>query len=203
MRDINGNGNKTIVIENGNTINGDNGIIANTLILCNGEKEEKVVYEVKRGKLNISWKAAIRTASTLSVVSFISLISSLITIFQSFKNLTLIDFNEKAFLGITSSTWIIISMMVFLFAFMIVVYLIMLKRKRIISIMPKSILSRHIGLFKDGKLGMMKLQSKCHIHNCGGSFRFEYDPERDRYFFVCKRNPSQHRFEFDFTKLEY
>jgi hypothetical protein len=203
MRDINGNNNKNYIFENGNTINGDNGIIANTIVLINGEKKEAVQYEIVKGKFNLSWKFAIATSGSFSLVSLLGVVSSIITIFQSFKFSKLLEYSEHTILGLSISSWSYICTILFVSTSIIAITLLRLKRKRIISVLPNSIFSKHLGLFNDGKIGFLKLKSKCHITNCGGTFRFEYNLVEDKYYFVCKRNPSQHRFEFDFTELIY
>ena len=167
-------------------------IVIGTQIIGNNEKGKEIKYELSRGKLSINREFIAATGGLSTLVGLIGIVSGLITIFQCLGSLSVPQ----------SSTLHFILIFLGIFGIPLLVFNHKLKQKRIISVFPKSLFSFNIGLFKDGKVARLILKSKCPVKNCGGKLRF-LNLDNDKYYFICSRNGSQHKYEFDFTKLDY
>ncbi|MCG8483106.1 MAG: hypothetical protein MJA31_07340 [Clostridia bacterium] len=196
MRDIKGNNNNISVLEGDMNLNEENrgNIVIGTQIINNPtNKRDEIEYEVVKGKLKINRKFLSITGGILSIGGLLGLISSIITIVQS-VGVGQIP-KDNMLLNIMSFATII--------GFTLVIFLGELKRKKIITFFPNYIFGFNIGLFNDGYISKIKINSTCSKPKCGGKLRLLYNEKEDKYYFICSRNRSQHRFEFDFTSLEY
>lgn len=197
MRDNKGDNNNINVFEDLHIkdINENKGsIVFGTQIINNPkEEQEEINYDISKGKIDISRKAISNLGGTLSVAGALGFISNVISIFQFF-------FDEKPYnlkpLYYMAAISVILGLGLLHMSYE-------LKRKKIISIFPNYIFGFELALFKDGKVAKLKLASTCPKKNCGGKLRFYYSIEEGKYYFICNRNKGQHKFEFDFTTLEY
>lgn len=195
MRDINSN-QKNINVFKGNVnikANQGNIVYGTQIINKSMEEKDKIIYDIQKGRLSLNRKLLVNTGGSLSIVGILGLISSVITIVQSLGKGQLPQINL-----ITS-----ITMFSILIGLSILHLAIELKRKKLVSVFSKYIFGFNLALLKDGKVARLKLTGICPKNNCGGKLRFYYSVEEDKYYFVCSRNSSQHRYEFDFTLLEY
>jgi len=196
MRDINGNSNTINVVEGdtNNRIDGIGNIVYGTQIINNPtQKQDEIKYNIQHGKLRLNYKVLTIAGSSFSLVGLIGFISSILTIINSFKDSKISEPNY----------YILAFILLLVLGIMIMLYSSQLKKKRIVSFFSKFIFGFQLGLYKDGTIGRLKLVSNCPKEKCGGNLMFFYNEKEDKYYFVCSRNSTQHRFEFDFTELEY
>ena len=196
MRDIKGNKNTISIVEGdiNNNIDKVGNIVYGTQVINNPtQKQDEIKYDIKQGKLKLNQKVFSITGRTFSIVGFLGFISSIITILGSFKEGKIQEINPINYAFI----------FLFIIGLSILIFNGQLKKRKIISFFPKYIFGFEIGLFKDGTVGRLKIISNCPVDRCGGRLRFYYNENDDKYYFICSRNSSQHRFEFDFTSLEY
>ncbi len=195
MRDVNGNRSNVNEINGSVNIQGDfsGNIIYGTQVNNDSHTQEKIQYCLKRGSLAMNSKLISTIGIGSFLAGFLGFVSSIITIVQGFK--------FEKLLAISGN----IEVFSFMFAIgMIVMFFIKeLKQKRIVSVFQNYIFGFHIGLFNDGNAGILKLTSRCPKEKCGGKLHFSYSEKDNMYYFVCSRNPGQHRFEFDFTELDF
>ncbi|QOR34558.1 hypothetical protein IMX26_13905 [Clostridium sp. 'deep sea'] len=195
MRDIKGESN-TINIFEGDIKNKesiDNFVIGTQIINNPTQKQDEIKYEIKQGKLRLNKNVISIVGGSFSLVGLLGFISSIFTIVGGIK--------DGQFLELTPiSNYYFISLLI---GILVLFFSIKLRKKRIVSIFSKYIFGFQLGLFKDGTVARLKIASSCPKQNCGGKLNFYYNENEDKYYFICSRNSSQHRFEFDFTTLEY
>lgn len=200
---INGNDNSTNVSGDNisSNINGINtGIIIGKInIYTPQDEKQEIDYLIKRGKLSLNFKLVHNVSKSISLFSLVGFIASIITIFQSFSN----GMNNLVDKLSINASWFLVFSVILVLSMYVSVTLSELKRKKLLSFFTDYIFGFDVGLYKDGRIAKLKLTSDCQMPNCGGKLNFSYDKKQKKYYFVCSRNSSQHKFEFDFTSIDY
>jgi len=181
---------------NGDNIAGDKYVIENAF---NETYINDIDINIKKKKIMGNFSQVYGTTKVISIGSFIlfllALSADLITIFNE------IHLNNRfpdklTFFG--NLTLVNIAMFTLAFMIMLLVVLHLVKRKKVFPITYK-LFKVYLYLGDDNILYKFKATGICEI--CGSNMKYSYNEEMDTFEFICKRNPSQHRFEHDFTQL--
>jgi len=156
--------------------------------------EESIDYERRRKiKLPFGIKGATVTASTLTIVGIVGFLANIVQILEPF------DLKFFVELGLLKNLNIRI-LLIFCFVFGLLVFSLIktIKKTRFQRIGLKSLGGRGINIeYDNGRFYLSQINADCPL--CDGKVRLI--TEGNITIGVCNRNPEQHRFEFDHTKI--
>lgn len=175
-----------------NNVTGDNNIIFNQNQYS--ESVEIDYYREKKTKLPFSTSAVTTTASLFTFAGLLGILANISQVLSFF--------NIKFDLPFKFSQQSIIYLMItFILGVLLFVFVIILKRQGFVRVSLKKLGGRGINIESlDGRILLSKIKANCPYCRDGGVVTLV--DTGNQTVGVCHRNPTQHRFEFDYTLLK-
>jgi predicted RNA-binding Zn-ribbon protein involved in translation (DUF1610 family) len=130
-------------------------------------------------------------------ITFIGVVADIISIWGGLKSGINVGYIGSSS-GFKSDILLILVILMAMILLIIIEINILLK-KGFIRLFPKSIFSFNLILLTDGTIAVISIKGKC--PRCGGKIKLYYAQDIDKFSGICERNPSEHVYVFDYTKL--
>lgn len=163
----------------------------------NRVEDIEIDYESKIKMRLVKAKNIRKIGNFTFFITFIGMIADIVSIWGGLKSGTKIG-NISGSSGFGMDIFLALAIIMAI-SLVIIIEINDLVKRGFIRLLPKSIFGFNLILLEDGTIAVISIKGKC--PRCGGRIRIYYAQDIDKFSGICERNPSEHVYLFDYTKL--